>query len=88
MRQRRQDIERVVRRRRWSEAEARVIVQAWRGSGESQVTFARRHGLDPQRVGHWVRRLRAEPNSDDAAMPFHPVRLVDRGRGDGEWPSE
>lgn len=79
MAQTRQDIERVVRRRRWSEADARAMVQAWRRSGESQLAFARRHGLDPQRVGHWVRRLRAEPSGEDAPMSFHPVRLVTRG---------
>lgn len=75
----RQDIERVVRRRRWSEADARAIVQAWRGSGESQLVFARRHGLDPQRIGHWVRRLRAAPMAEDSLLSFRPVWLVNRG---------
>jgi len=89
MAQTRQEIERVVRRRRWSEADARAMVQAWRRSGESQLAFARRHGLDPQRVGHWVRRLRSEPSGTSAPMSFHPVRLVNRarpGEGTGERP--
>jgi transposase-like protein len=79
MAQTRPDIERVVRRRRWSEADARTMVQAWRSSGESQRVFARRHGLDPQRIGHWVRRLRAEIVAEESPMPFHPVRLLHRG---------
>jgi hypothetical protein len=46
----------VVGRRYWREAEARVVVEAWRTSGESLAGFARRHGLGPQRIGWWARR--------------------------------
>lgn len=79
MPQQRQDIDRVVRRRRWSETDARAVVAAWRGSGESQSAFARRHGVDPQRVGHWIRRLDSETSGETSALPFHPVRVVHRG---------
>lgn len=79
MPQQRQDIDRVVRRRRWSEADARAVVAAWRGSGDSQIAFARRYGLDPQRVGHWIRRLGSETSGEKSALRFHPVRVVDRG---------
>ena len=39
------DIAAVVGRRYWREAEARVVVEAWRASGESLAGFARRHAV-------------------------------------------
>lgn len=79
------DVERVVRRPYWRAAEARVIVDAWRRSGESQRAFAVRHGLDAKRVGRWARRLRGQPartpprrssgGSRGTLMRFHPVQL-------------
>jgi transposase-like protein len=45
------------RDRRWSDAEARVALTAMAESGLSMAAFARRAGLDPQRLYHWRRRL-------------------------------
>jgi hypothetical protein len=73
----------VVQRPYWSEADAQIIVAAWQRSGESQIGFAVRHGVDPKRLGRWVRRLARDVR--DAAprrpvprssMRFHPVRVV------------
>jgi hypothetical protein len=63
----------------WREAEARIVVEAWRNGGESLSGFARRHGVDPGRVARWAARL------ERAATPvrFHPVRLALREPGDG-----
>ena len=44
------EIAAVVGRRYWREAEARVVVEAWRASGESLAGFARRHGLGAPRI--------------------------------------
>ncbi|MGQ0812947.1 MAG: IS66 family insertion sequence element accessory protein TnpA [Gemmatimonadota bacterium] len=43
--------------RRWREADARIVVEAWRKSGLPQAQFAREHKLHPIRFGRWVRRL-------------------------------
>ena len=54
------------------------MVDAWRGSGQSQLVFARRYGFDAQRLGYWARRLRRETAGAESPMQFHPVRLVNR----------
>jgi transposase-like protein len=42
---------------RWTEADARVVLAALARSGQSVRDFAERHGLDPQRVYLWRRRV-------------------------------
>jgi hypothetical protein len=59
----------------WREAEARVVVAAWRQSGATLTAFARSRGVHPRRLARWARRLegkRREP------VRFHPVRLVEK----------
>ena len=62
-----------VQRLYWREADAQVVVDAWRQSGLSLVDFARRQAVHPRRVARWARRLPATP-----AVRFHPVQLVER----------
>ena len=63
----------------WHEADARVIIGAWRHSGETVAAFARRLGVDPRRVSRWAARL--SPVAP-APMHFHPVRVASEGAGD------
>jgi transposase-like protein len=42
---------------RWTEADARVVLEALARSGQSVRDFAERHGLDPQRIYLWRRRV-------------------------------
>jgi|SRR5579872_3469771 len=44
-------------RPRWTEQDAREVIAALERSGESVGAFAATHGLDPQRVYLWRRRL-------------------------------
>lgn len=60
----------------WREDDARRVVDAWQGSGESIVGFARRFGLKRQRLSRWVTRL---GRSEAERVHFHPVRVADRG---------
>lgn len=62
----------VVEKRRWREEEARKVMSAWRGSGETVRAFAREHGLVAERLYRWARRLKVG-ESEDA---FHRVRLL------------
>ena len=71
---RKADVRLVAERRYWRKAEARVVVEAWRSSGETLSGFARRHGVGRGRLTRWVRRLRG---SDNGSVRFHPVRLVE-----------
>jgi transposase-like protein len=63
------------------------MVAALQQSGESAGAFARRHGLDENRVHRWVKRLAEAPAAPSVAavpsappscvaIPFAPVRLV------------
>jgi hypothetical protein len=68
--------------RYWRSTDARVVVDAWKRSGEGLRVFAERYGMHPRRLTRWAREL------DEAAEPvrFHPVRVVQTGdgaRGDG-----
>ncbi len=66
---RKADVQLVAERRYWREAEARVLVEAWRSSGETLSGFARRYGVEPRRLARWVSRL--------GSLRFHPVRLME-----------
>jgi len=66
----------VVGKRRWSEREARIVMSAWRGSGETMWAFARERGLVAQRLYRWARQLRG----GESSVGFHPVRLVEGSR--------
>lgn len=51
-------------RPRWTERDARDVLAALRRSGKPVSVFAAEHGLDPQRVYLWRRRLgEAEPTT-------------------------
>ena len=63
----------------WHEADAQVIIEAWRHSGEPVAAFARRLGVDPRRVSRWAGRL---STSEPAPMHFHPVRVASVGAGE------
>jgi len=79
---RRSEVAQVSRRGYWREAEARVMVEAWRSGGETLSEFAARYGVDPKRIARWASRLqRRRPE----AVRFHPVRLVgvEPGKGSG-----
>ena len=56
----------------WTEAEARVVLQAQESSGQSLTQFARQHGLTPQRLRWWKGRL-GQPG---AALTFLPVQVA------------
>lgn len=79
-RRRMEGISEVVRRRRWSAAEARMVLKASQESGTSLTGFAREYGLQPARIWRWAARLREESSG---SMRFHPVRLVGQGHGAG-----
>ena len=72
---------RIAKRRYWREADARVIVDAWRRSESSLSGFARRYGVHGPRIARWASRLEAPRG----AVRFHPVRVV---AAEGRvWPS-
>ena len=72
MASRKRGLGRVARLRYWQAEDARVVVEAWKESGEDLKAFAHRHGIKPRRLRQWAGRL--EPGEE--TMAFHPVRVV------------
>ena len=72
----------VAKRGYWREADARALIEAWRSSGETLSRFARRYGVQRNRLTRWLKRLEGT-----APMVLHPVRVVakatDASSGDG-----
>jgi transposase len=64
----------VAERGYWREAEARIVVEAWRSSGQTLSGFAKCQGVEPRRLARWVRRLQG---AGDGSLRFHAVRLVE-----------
>jgi transposase-like protein len=68
-----------VRRRRFSEAERRRIVEDWRRSGLSQSEFARRAGIAQAYVSRWSREQatsESQAASLVAVLVIVTVRLI------------
>jgi len=68
-------IRRVAKRRYWKEADARVMVEAWRRSDEPLSEFAIDHGVVPRRLSRWVNRLEGVA-AGSGPVRFHQVRVV------------
>ena len=61
-------------RPRWTEQHAREVLDALVRSGKSVATFAADHGLDPQRIYSWRRRLGgAEPTRFQELIVHSPA---------------
>ncbi len=71
-------ITKVIGKRRWAEADARIVVSAWQRSGKRVSEFAKEYGLSSQRLVRWSERLQG---GSRGRVRFHPVRLVGGERG-------
>lgn len=58
-------------RRRWRVEDAERVLSAWRDSGVSVSSFARRHGIHVARLLRWRQHL-----AQGDRLKFHPVQLV------------
>ena len=75
-------VRRIARRGYWREADARVVVDAWRQSGDSLAEFGRRYGVRSRRIAWWAARL---PEAGPVEFDFHPVKLTgELGRSQDE----
>jgi transposase-like protein len=73
-------------RPRWTEQDARNALAALRRSGKPVGVFAAEHGLDPQRLYSWRRRLgKAEPTTFQEVIVRPAARISVR---DGDAPFE
>lgn len=79
MQRARDELSEIVGVERWSEHEARVVVEAWRRSGMSLSGFAREQGISVERLGWWSRRLAETKESKRARSVKESERLADHG---------
>lgn len=71
-------VSRALRHPRWSEADARLVLDALASSGLPLAQFAREHAIDPQRLYAWRRRIApTPPRPQRAPEPIAFVRLGD-----------
>jgi hypothetical protein len=47
------------RGKRWSQAQARQVMEQWRASGKSAVAFAAEQGFSATRLAYWTKQLEA-----------------------------
>ncbi|MBL4683069.1 MAG: hypothetical protein JKY37_00655 [Nannocystaceae bacterium] len=77
-------------KRRWSEAEARSVVEAWRASGQRAQTFAREHGLGAWKLRYWAplieatSRTKKTASSSRLSTPIEFVPAILTGAVSGE----
>lgn len=73
-RERTDQVSAIVHKRRWSAAEAELVIRASHECGMPLSDFAQEHGLQRARLWRWSSRLRKRP---DRPTLFHPVRIVE-----------
>jgi hypothetical protein len=67
--------------RKWSEQEARSMLEELASSGESALGFSKRKGVSAQRIGYWKKRLACLPpvvafkEVSFAALPLSTARI-------------
>ena len=78
----------LLRDRRWTEKDARVVLEAVARSGASVSAFAREHGMSAPRIFWWRRKLEegqmaaaAEIRDEVEGLSFAPVVLTGTGKG-------
>lgn len=70
---------------KWSEVEARGVLEAWRRSGLKLQTFARQRGIVGQRMRWWLERFEKDEKALLAGTPaVLPVRLTAESSRRGE----
>jgi transposase-like protein len=65
-----------ISRPRWTEADARRVLDEWQRTGGTLEAFARSRGLVPQRVAWWRNRLRDQRPVVPAEITFAPARVT------------
>jgi len=71
------EVQRIGKLGSWSDAEAKVVVAAWRRSGESRAAFGRRYAIAVHRLYFWIAKLgEKREKAPREGIRFHPVRVV------------
>lgn len=77
----REAITKIIRKQYWSRDDGQAMVAAWRHSGVSLGSFAKRYGVRTERLSRWVTRFSSLPTQ----AHFHPVQIAALGVKE-QWP--
>lgn len=69
---------------RWSEVEARGVLEAWKRSGLTLEAFAKQRGIVSQRMRWWRKKLNREERTRDAVPALLPLRVTSEPARRGE----
>ncbi len=72
-------------RPRWTEQDGRDALAALQRSGKTVGVFAAEHGLDPQRLYSWRRRLGGAERTTFHELIVHPSAQVPVAEGDSPF---
>jgi transposase-like protein len=61
---------------RWTPEDARRVLAEWKASGESVLSFSRRHGVKEPRVSWWKKRISEWREPESARPTFAPAIVV------------
>ena len=80
------EVESILRARRWTTAQAAAVLEKAEASGLSLGEFAARHGVEPQRLYRWRRRLGpgGEPVRFEEVVVPRPTREPSQANADLE----
>jgi hypothetical protein len=70
-------------RRRWTEQDARMVLNALERSGKPVRVFAEEHGLDPQRLYAWRRRVAGGDDTTFRELIVRPSPMTSAPGADG-----
>jgi transposase-like protein len=70
-------------RRRWTEQDARFVLEALERSGKPLRVFAEEHGLDPQRLYVWRRRVAGGDHTTFRELIVRPATATSARDADG-----
>lgn len=80
-----QEVVRIAKLGSWSDAEAKVVVGAWRRSGEARAAFGRRYSIAVHRLYFWIAKFAGKrERAPRKGVRFHPVRVTGDEKSSGE----
>ena len=63
---------------RWRPEQAKLIVDAWKASGQSMDAFTEKHGIAFDRLNKWAQRFHRQKRSVPASkLNFLPVKVIE-----------
>ena len=71
-------LQEALRQARWRPEQAKLIVDAWKASGQSMDVFTQKHGIAFDRLNKWAQRFHRQKRPAPASkLNFLPVKVTE-----------